>query len=168
MNLNELSPDRMNFDDSIAKSDIVKLIENTELKYLQTDVAKKRKTFELLDDKFFSKRPDVQLRMYGYYGSNCDLSLVEKLKNVEIFSADCLLEAGNVKSIVTLPKLRNLSVGIFRLDNFDFLNDLDENLNHLSLAATFSKKPKISNISKFKKIKPIIFGRSTKWYRFNF
>jgi hypothetical protein len=150
-----LSFNRKSFDDTISKSDISMLVDNPDVKYLQTSEAKNRTTFELLDENFFSKRPDVQLRMFGYYSSNCDLSLIKNLKNIERFSADCLREAKNIESIITLPKLIDLSIGIFKLDNFDFLDDVNENITGLSLQATLSKKPKIKKINRFKNLKQL-------------
>ena len=57
-----LSSDRYEFDDNITKSELVKLVSNINIKYLQTAIATKKKTFELINDYFIAKRPDVQLR----------------------------------------------------------------------------------------------------------
>lgn len=150
---NTLSKERFQFTNKITKWDIKKLASRKEIEVLQTSEANDIKIFKMLNDDFFSIRPDVQLRLYGYYQSTCDLSIVKIMSNVERFSADCLIEAKNIDSIISMSRLKDLSIGVYKIQSFEFLNNINPDLEKLSLMASFSKKPKINMIDRFKKLK---------------
>lgn len=145
---NSLSEDRVQFYRSLTAAVIAELVANKKLKVLQTPNPVDIRTWRLLNDQFFAVRPDVELRIYGHYEKLCDLTFLEKMGNVRRFEANCLMEATGVESIAHLKKLESLSIGIYGLESFEFLRDLDTTqLTSLSLAATFSKKPSLSIIA---------------------
>src|SRR5207302_5926165 len=79
-----------------------------------------------------------------------------RLTNVRRFAADCLLHANAADSISQLEDLESLSIGIYDLEGFDFLSDLRANkLKALSLGATFSKKPSLRVIERFRSIETL-------------
>jgi hypothetical protein len=66
--------------------------------------------------------------------------------------ADCLRNAKGIESINKIQNIEILGVGIFELDNFDFLDKITPTLKELYLHQTRSKKPKIDSISRFKNL----------------
>jgi len=59
------------------------------------------------------------------------------------------MDAIGIENVIGLSNLEELGVGIYNLDSFDFLDQINPNLKELYLHRTKSKKPKISSISRF-------------------
>ena len=133
----------------VKKRELEKLASNKKVQSIQFVSPLAPKEIELMEKIVFSKRPDIALRVYGHYGEKCDLSFIKKIPSLKKFSADCLMEAIEIESIIELSELEELGVGIYNLDNFDFLDYVTPNLKKLYLHRTKSKKPKISSISRF-------------------
>lgn len=133
----------------VTKSDLEKLAINKKTKYLQFVNPLSINEIELLENIIFSKRPDISLRVYGHYGQKCDLTFVERIPSLRKFSADCLMNAEGIESVVKLKNLEKLGVGIYNLENFDFLERVNPNIKELSLLQTKSKKTSIDLISRF-------------------
>ena len=109
--------------------------------------------FDVLNEEFFSKRPEVEFRAYGFYGQSCDLSFCARMSNVERFRADCLQSAVHVEQIGAMRKLRLLGIGIFDLESFSLLEGVTEELEHLNLGETRSKKPDLAPLGRFKTLR---------------
>lgn len=63
----------------------------------------------------------VQVRFYGFYKSKFDARIVEQIPDVVSLSVDCLKEIGYVEALADLPKLQELTFGVFEFDCPDFL-----------------------------------------------
>ena len=137
------------FQTSLAPKDVEKLASDAELKVLQCASSIEPKTSDLLNQILFIRRPDIEFRLYGFYSSVCDLSFLSRLTNVRRFSADCLMKAVGVEHLGDLENLEELSVGIYDLQNFDFLGLIPDGIRRLSLAATKSKKPRLDLLARF-------------------
>ena len=133
----------------IKKSDLKRLASDKKVQSIQFASPLTTKELEQLEDIVFSKRPDISLRVYGHYGENCDLSFIKRIPSLRKFSADCLMEASGIESVTELKAIEELGVGIYNINNFDFLDNINPNLKELYLHRTKSKKPKISSISRF-------------------
>ena len=133
----------------IKKSELKRLASDKKVQSIQFASPLSPKEIELLEKIVFSERPDISLRIYGHYGENCDLSFIKRIPSLRKFSADCLMEATGIENVIDLNNLEELGVGIYNLDNFDFLDQINLNLKELYLHRTKSKKPKISSISRF-------------------
>lgn len=107
------------------------------------------KTWDLINDVVLPARPNLALRAYGFYGTTCDLSFVERIPNVRIFYANCMASAVGVEHIASLQNLTELHVGIWNLESFDFLNSIPAGISRLSLGATKSKKPRLHSLARF-------------------
>ena len=152
----QTSVDRLNFEGSLTPGEIDTLVADKNLKVLQTAKPADAGTWKLLNSLLFSARLDVELRVYGHYGSVCDLTFLAHLPNLRRFAADCLIEATGVEHIGSLTQLEHLSIGIYRLESFDFLLGLrPDRLTHLRLGATFSKKPRLRALSRFQGIEQL-------------
>jgi hypothetical protein len=140
INKNNLSRGRVDFTHSLSDEEVESLAADPGLKILQTSAPVDAETWDLLNDGLFALRSDVELRVYGFYSTVCDLSFLRRLPNVRRFLADCLMDARGVEHIASLKNLESLSVGIYSLASFDFLEDLPhKNLAELSLGPTKSQ-----------------------------
>ena len=71
------------------------------------------------------------------------------MSNVRRFSADCLVMAAGIEHLVALENLEELNVGVFSLQDFDFLSSLPSGLKSLTLSPTKSKKPHLNGLGRF-------------------
>ncbi|WP_445749338.1 hypothetical protein [Polaribacter sp.] len=118
----------------ISKNDLERLASNPKTKSIQFVSPIENKEIDLLEKIVFSKRPDITLRIYGHYGETCDLTkYIDNIPSLRNVSADCLMDAKGVESVIRLKNLETLGVGIFNLDNFDFLNDINPTIKELYL-----------------------------------
>ena len=58
---------RAEFDDSVTEHDLAHLAELPRVKTLQCSAPVKDSVWSLLHDSFFSRRSDVELRVYGHH-----------------------------------------------------------------------------------------------------
>lgn len=146
---------RVEFFDRLTEKEVHDLRTNHSLRILQTARPVSSQTWELLNQNLFAIRPDVELRVYGFYSSTCDLSFLSGVTNVRRFSADCLMSAAGIEHLAALEHLEELSIGIFDLENFDFLTALPNCLKALSLGATKSRKPRLDGIRQFRSLRTL-------------
>jgi len=148
-----LSLDRVDFRGSLSGAEIDSIVVDDRVRVLQTSEPAGVDIWELHNDRFFSRRPDVQLRIYGHYGLTCELSFLPRMNNVRRLSVDCLDGASSVDALAKLKGLQSLGIGIRSLESFDFLSGLDGScLTDLALMATFSKRPSLSLLAGFDKL----------------
>lgn len=140
---------RLEFERSLTTAEVEQLASDAEIRVLQCATPVEPQTWNLLNESLFARRPDIELRVYGFYSSVCDLSFLRHLGNVRRFSADCLMNAVGIEHLACLENLSELSVGIYNLENFDFLNLIPTGITSLSLAATKSKKPRLDLLPRF-------------------
>lgn len=150
-----LSKTRCQFKSSLSAIEVLSLAKDKNLGVLQTCYPVEPETWDLLNKNLFAKRHDVELRVYGFYQSDCDLSFLTLMSNVRRFSADCLMNATGVEHIAELQDLESLGIGIFSLENFDFLAYLPTQLRGLFLGATKSKQPRLQHLSRLKELRKL-------------
>jgi len=143
-------------------NDILALGSNPNLQVLQFKQPLPHSFFRTLNQEFFSLRPDVQLRAYGFHGAICDLSFLQELSNVQRFRADCLTDVAGMENIAALDRLILLGMGVFKLDNFDFLKHVSLSLEDLTLAPTKSRKPYLTNLARFPHLRRLFLGGHSK------
>jgi hypothetical protein len=146
-------PSRAEFNGAVAEGDLDQLATLSTIKTLQCSDPVKASVWSLVNERFFSLRPDVELRVYGHYGTECDLDFAGRMTNVRRFAADCLMRARNVEAIAEMPQLESLSLGIFELQDFGVLSVVSPALATLRLSATRSKKPRLDALNRFKSLK---------------
>lgn len=134
------------------KGELKELVTDPVTSVIQFSTPLKETEIDFLEEFVFSQRQDILLRIYGHYNEECNLSYLGRVPSLKKFSADCLINAKGIETVVSLKNLEFLGVGIFNLENFDFLNDVNIDLKHLSLHQTYSKKPQINIISRFNQL----------------
>lgn len=151
-----VSPGRQDFGPTIGPDVIKKLAADPTLRVLQTAEPVDQSIWETLNDFFIPQRPDVQIRVYGFYSVPCDLQFLKWLPNLSNFSADCLMDAKSTEFIGGLQNLQRLSIGIFSLQNFDFLHTIPpEKLTRLVLGSTRSKRPDLAVLKRFNNLREL-------------
>ncbi|HZK81924.1 MAG TPA: hypothetical protein VFC46_12675 [Humisphaera sp.] len=151
-----ISKGRVEFGGSLTSEEIDSLISDPHLEILQTSSPVDTETWKALNDRLFSLRHDVDLRVYGFYSSECDLSFLKRLPNLRRFSADCLMRAKGIDCLGALENLESLSVGIYNLETFDFLNSLpNRKLKELILGPTKSRKPTLRDVMRFNDLRKL-------------
>lgn len=134
----------------VTPVDIADLVNDPTVQVVQTDKPLEPSAWRLLNSELFSARPDITLRVYGFYQEVCDLSFLQDMGHVRHFAADCLMKATGIEYVGRLLKLESLSVGIYGLDSFGFLDSLPrEQITKLSLLATGSKRPNLQLLGRF-------------------
>lgn len=142
---------RYGVSNKISEREIKKLAKIDNLSVIQFDnPVTDNSIWQNLETYLLSKRPDIELRVFGHYGKECDLSFLQYIPSAKNFSADCLMDCKNVEKISLLKNLEILGLGIFNLPSFDFLNEISPKLKSLFIGQTKSKKPNVSVISRFK------------------
>jgi hypothetical protein len=136
----------------VTKDDLKQLIKNPKASSIQFSTPLDKKVVDYLEEIVFSQRPDILLRVYGHYSEECNLQFLERIPSLRKLWADCLRNAKGIESINKIQNIEILGVGIFELDNFDFLDKITPTLKELYLHQTRSKKPKIDSISRFKNL----------------
>ena len=154
-----LDRDRVDFSSHITEKEVEQLVSDPDIRTLQCSSPVEPDTWDLLNRKLFSQRPEIELRVYGFYSAVCDLSFVSRVGNVRRFAADCLRQATGVEHISQLERLEELSIGIYSLDSFDFLMQLPNGIKSLSLAATKSTKPQLQVLSRFRSLTHLYLER---------
>ena len=144
-----LGKDRVEFFDRLTQREVHDLATNPNLRILQTARPVSHQTWELLNQILFALRPEIELRVYGFYSSTCDLSFVKEMSNVRRFSADCLMMAAGIEHLAALENLEELHISVFSLQDFDFLSLLPSGLKSLTLGPTKSKKPHLKALGRF-------------------
>jgi hypothetical protein len=156
MPLDKLNSVRAQFEEFLSEKEVQGLLTDEGLKTLQCSGPVKPQTWELLNDQFFARRPDVELRVYGFRSSvMCDLSFTSKMTNIHRFSADALMDAVGVEHIAAMEKLESLRIDIYHLEGFGFLDYVAKHLKRLFLGRTKSKKPDLAPLSRLDSLEEI-------------
>ena len=154
-----LDPHRVDFSSHLTEKEVEQLVSDPDIRTLQCSSPVGLDTWDLLNRNLFARRPEIELRVYGFYSLVCDLSFVRRVKNARRFSADCLMQATGVEHLAGLENLEELSIGIYNLDSFDFLKQLPSGIRSLSLAATKSKKLQLQVLSRFQSLTHLYLER---------
>jgi len=138
-----------------SKKDLINLIKNQKVAILRIPTPLNDYEINYLEEIVFSKKPEICFRIYAHYSEKCDLTFLEKIPSLRNVSIDCLMEANGIEIVEKLKNIESLCVGIYSLENFNFLNNINPKIKHLSLLQTKSKKPKINSINRFRELETL-------------
>jgi hypothetical protein len=159
MSLRFIDRQRLEFQKKLTPVEVEGIALDPEVKVVQCSSPVTLQTWDLLNEILFAIRPEVKLRVYGFYSSVCDLSFLNQVRNVRRFSADSLRNTVGIEHLARLVDLEELAVGISNLENFDFLNAIPEGITSLSLTATRSKRPRLDVLARFHSLKKLYLER---------
>jgi hypothetical protein len=153
MPLQIVSPDRYQIFPGVTKDELSKVAKDLKAKTLQFAEPLSVKEINLLQTIVFANRSDITLRVFGHYGSSCDLTFLQEIPSAKNIFVDCLQNATGIEVLTKFPTLDKLAIGIYNLDSFDFLYDISSNITELSIEQTASKKPSIEVIERFSNLR---------------
>ncbi|MFZ6645633.1 hypothetical protein ACO0LO_07955 [Undibacterium sp. TJN25] len=145
---NRISRDRANYAGTLSAADIASLLEDRELRILQTGTQPDLLTCRRLNESLFAQRPELEFRVYDGGPAVCDLSFLKYMDNVRHFSADCLERAAGIQHLASLRDLHTLAIGIGNLPDFSFLDLLPAGQLHTlylgkTVAAPVGRQPSL-------------------------
>jgi hypothetical protein len=140
---------------SLTRTEVEQLAADSMIERVQCSSPVEPNTWNLLNEVLFARRPEIELRLYGFYSFVCDLSFLTQVRNVRRFSADCIMNAVSIDCLGCLVNLDQLSVGIYNLQSFDFLELIPSGIETLFLAATKSKKPRLDALARFHSLRKL-------------
>ncbi|MBA4155539.1 hypothetical protein, partial [Flavobacterium sp.] len=122
--------------ESMLTEELIQEILNNNVLHIQINSYRSvsLKTYEILNDRIFSKKPEISLRLYGWGEKMTDLKIIGNMTNLQHLSVDNV-EVINEHCISNLKNIKSLSLATKNITNYDFLNSLNENLEELSIIA---------------------------------
>ena len=145
----KLSKNRIEFSESLSDKEIRELVSDQDIEVLQTSSPVDVESWKRINYSLIPIRPDIEIRIYGHYSSECDLSILANIPDVQKLSVDCLRRATNIEVVSTLKNLKSLSIGIYNLENLEFLKGIPSALKTLFIGTTKSKKPDLKYLDRF-------------------
>jgi hypothetical protein len=76
---------RVHLSQNLTVDEVHRLAAEPELQILEASSPVDRETWDLMNEELLTRRPEVQIRVYGFYSLVCDLSFLSRLKNVRRF-----------------------------------------------------------------------------------
>jgi len=146
---------RVQISGELSTREIRALVKNSELEVVQFSKPLAECVWPLLNEELFATRPEVGLRAYGFCGSSCDLSFLSTLENLRDLAIEDVQEIENIEAVTRLPRLRRLSVGVFGIESFAFLEHVPAELEALRLHRTRSKRPDLAPLERFAAIETL-------------
>lgn len=146
---------RLEFEGKLTRAEIEQIALDPEVKVVQCSSPVVPQTLDLFNEILFPRRPEIELRLYGFYSSVCDLSFLNRVGNVRHFSADCLRTAVGIEHVACLVNLDQLVVGVYNLEDFDFLKSIPDGIKSLTLTATKSKRPRLDALARFHSLRKL-------------
>lgn len=144
--------------EAMLTEELIHEILNNNVLHIQIDSFSNvsKKTYEILNERIFSVKPNINLRIYGWNEKRTDLSILDKMTNLQHLSIDNV-DVINEHFISNLKNIKSLSLSTKNIIDYDFLNNLNENLEDLSIIAEDVKQYKtdISQIQRFKNLKSL-------------
>ncbi len=158
-----VAPGRVEIEGAVSDGELRALARDPGLTTLMLSRPPESGTWPRLNEGLFVHRPDVQLRVYGYYGIGpCDLGFVSQMTEVERFSADSLRSAINVDRIAAMPNLRSLGLGIFDLDSLDVLEGVPTGLIELGIGGAKTAKLDLGVLARFPSLRKLFIEKQRK------
>ncbi len=148
-----LDPTRCGIGPGVTNAELETIALNKQIRTVQFSVPLEKSDIDNLERIVFARRPDIELRVFGHYSATCDLSFLQRTPSVRKLSADCLMKAVGIDAVTRLENLEELSIGIYGLDSFEFLDEIPSTLTKLGLHLTSSKKPSIAAVERFRDLR---------------
>jgi hypothetical protein len=143
----------INVTDNLDEHDANKLVKCKNLDRIQSQGVLQSETLSLLNDAVFKFRPDINLRFYCLAKDPLNLSFLEHLSNVKNLHIDNADKAYNLEALSYLQNIENLNLDIHSLYSLDFLKVVNKNIHTLKLHRSTSKKPDLSVLERFDRLK---------------
>jgi hypothetical protein len=145
---------------TVSDADIHTLAANDDVKTVQISRPPESSIWSRLNERLFAIRPDILLRVYGFYGAGpCDLGFASQMTHVTRFSADSLRSVANVDEIAAIPRLASLTLGIFELDSLAVLEAVPSGLRELNAMGTRSSRFDLGVLARFSSLRKLFIEK---------
>ncbi len=120
----------------VTSDDIEKILVKGRRATVQfSDALYSTELLESLNDLCSVFGTQLEVRFFGFYGGSFDASVLAHLPEVRSLSVDCMRHIRNEDEITRLPQLEHLTLGVYELDEPEFLSTLPlERLTLLSIS----------------------------------
>lgn len=149
---------RVDIRGEVSESTVQEIVNDPTVKVIQADNPVNTETWKLLNDHLIPKRPDILIRIFAHYLQVCDLSFLNQIPSVEKLSIE-VRDSRGFEYVTQLQALKSLSVCIYDIESFDFLESLPQSVEKLGLGATKSKKPRLEGLLNLPNLKELHIER---------
>lgn len=115
-------------------------------------------------NEIFKRRPDVTFRIFAFYSEECcDISFLEKMPDVQRLSIDSIRNVAPI-SVIKKFRLKYLRLDVHLMEDFSILNEIDDNLEELSLYKALDGKDNLDIrwLLRFKNLRRLYIGKFKK------
>lgn len=145
--------DHISFQGTLTQQEINQIVKKGEVKRLQTDKTPLNvSTLRKLNEEYFSKFPDTELRIYTY--EDCDLSSLSVMNKVRKISLETSSNFLNMEAIYSLDGIRHLHIKVPKLQDDDFLKKISDLIETLELNIE-NKSFDLQKLSRFTRLKTL-------------
>ena len=143
--------ERIDFRGALTTDEIEEIVRRGSVDTLQTNVLPlDLPTMQRLNEEYFSKFPNTELRIYTY--GDCDLRSLHVMDNVRNLSVETSKEILGIEEIYSLSGIRHLCIEASKIQDKEFLFKIPESVETLYLevsSMSFDLKP----LSRFAELK---------------
>lgn len=137
----------IHFRGKLSQQEINQIIKTGAIKRLQTDkMPLDVLTLHKLNEEYFAKFPDTELRIYTY--EDCDLSPLSVMNKVQKLSIETSSTFLNMEVIYSLHNIINLNIRVPKIQDKDFLEKIPNGIETLELDVE-SKSFDLQKLSRF-------------------
>jgi len=151
-----LTANVVDIDKTISVDEINLLLKNKNLVGLQMSDPLDNDSWKRINTLLLPKYPELRIRIYAHYDVKCDLLFLQHINNVKKLAINCMEEVKNVEYITKLKSLNSLEIEISSLKDFNFLYDLPNTIEKLSLGRTKSKRLNLKPLERFQNLRYLI------------
>ena len=145
------SEDRITFRGDLTTDEIKQIVRNGGVDTLQTDTLPLDvSTLKRLNEEYFAKFPDTELRIYTY--EICDLSPLKVMDKVRKLSVETSSGISNIEAVYSLPALSSLCIEVPKIEDKDFFAKIPVSLETLDLDIA-AKSFDLKNLTRFTELK---------------
>lgn len=112
--------ERIDFRDALTTDEIEEIVRRGSVDTLQTNILPlDLPTMQRLNEEYFSKFPNTELRIYTY--GDCDLRSLHVMDNVRNLSVETSKEILGIEEIYSLSGIRHLCIEASKIQDKEFL-----------------------------------------------
>lgn len=126
---------RIEIFDDLSFNEANEIKDNQNVKYIQISKEIPQQALKLVNDIILTERSDIQFRVYGFYGIECNLKFLENLTNIVNLSIGEInsISVNNIDALSCITNLKSLRICFDELKDISFLANLSPNIINLML-----------------------------------
>lgn len=116
---------------------IADICNDSKIKVLQIEEYIPNNVLSMLNNKLFSKRSDIEFRIFGFYAMDgkCNLGFLQYMNNIQRLSIDCISKVENLELVTVLKNLKNFNIDVYELEDYSFIKNINSQLLDISISA---------------------------------